>query len=289
MTILYRGPLASCNYSCVYCPFAKRHETRAEHIADGLALDRFVDWANRWKGGPLSVFFTPWGEALIRQRYQQAIIALSHMPHIRRVAIQTNLSCRLDWIARCDNRSLALWTTYHPEQVSRAAFLRKCDALVQAGVRFSVGVVGLKEHFEEIEALRRELPATVYLWVNACKHSPDYYTPDDLARLECIDPLFTYNTRYYPSRGKACRCGHSVIAVDGQGNIRRCHFIDRILGNIYEPGFEVKLVPTACSRDTCHCHIGYVHMNDLGLYDIFGDGVLERIPNLPGGLKPPGR
>ena len=43
-------------------------------------------------------------------------------------------------------------------------------------MRFSVGVVGLKEHFGEIEALRRELPPDVYLWVNAYKREPDYYT-----------------------------------------------------------------------------------------------------------------
>jgi MoaA/NifB/PqqE/SkfB family radical SAM enzyme len=279
LTILYRGPLASCNYGCAYCPFARRRETRAEHVADGRALARFVDWAGRWEGGPLSVFFTPWGEALVHHRYQQVLAALSHMPRIRRVVIQTNLSCGLDWIKRCDRRSLALWTTYHPSQVSRAAFLAKCSILVQAGVRFSVGMVGLREHIGEIEAVRRELPSSVYLWVNAYKRSPGYYTPGDMARLERVDPLFSYNTHFYPSQGRACRCGHTVIAVDGEGAIRRCHFIDKKLGNIYEDAFEDVLVPTPCTSETCHCHIGYVHMNELRLYDVFGEGVLERIPN----------
>ena len=44
LQILYRGPLSSCNYGCPYCPFAKHHETRAEHAADGAALDRFLAW-----------------------------------------------------------------------------------------------------------------------------------------------------------------------------------------------------------------------------------------------------
>jgi MoaA/NifB/PqqE/SkfB family radical SAM enzyme len=131
---------------------------------------------------------------------------------------------------------------------------------------------------EEIEALRRELPPDIYLWINAYKRLPDYYTPADLARLEVVDPLFSYNTRFYRSRGQACRCGHTVIAVDGEGTVRRCHFIDQKLGHIFEPGFEDTLTPSLCTNDTCHCHIGYVHMNDLGLYDVFGDGVLERIP-----------
>src|SRR5688572_32770434 len=113
LTILYRGPLSSCNYGCSYCPFAKHAETRAEHEADGRALARFVHWAAGQTAVNLAVFFTPWGEALIRRRYQQALAQLSHLPHVSRVAIQTNLSCRLDWVEECDKNRLALWATYH--------------------------------------------------------------------------------------------------------------------------------------------------------------------------------
>jgi hypothetical protein len=38
LSILYRGPLSSCNYGCDYCPFAKRVETSAEREADRRAL-----------------------------------------------------------------------------------------------------------------------------------------------------------------------------------------------------------------------------------------------------------
>ena len=38
LSILYRGPLSSCNYGCEYCPFAKREESRAELEARGLAI-----------------------------------------------------------------------------------------------------------------------------------------------------------------------------------------------------------------------------------------------------------
>ena len=30
LSLMYRGPLASCNYGCGYCPFAKHHETGAK-------------------------------------------------------------------------------------------------------------------------------------------------------------------------------------------------------------------------------------------------------------------
>ena len=281
LSILYRGPLSSCNYGCTYCPFAKHAETGAEHEVDHRALERFVAWVGERRDDRISVFFTPWGEALIRRRYQRALIALTAMPHVERAAIQTNLSCRLDWVEACDKGRLALWATFHPSQVARDRFLATCHELDRRGVRFSVGVVGLKEHAAEIDALRRELPPHVYLWINAYKRIPDYYDDAVLRRFEAIDPLFPINNRRHPSLGRACRAGHSVISVDGDGTMRRCHFIKTPIGNIYDPDFATALQERPCTNATCGCHIGYVHLDDLKLYDVFGDGVLERIPAQP--------
>lgn len=101
---------------------------------------------------------------------------------------------------------------------------------------------------------------------------------NELALLSSIDPLFAINNEYHASMGRACRCGSSVISVDEAGDIRRCHFIKAVIGNLYEDDFERALAPAPCTNTVCGCHIGYVHMNDLNLYDVFGDGVLERIP-----------
>jgi MoaA/NifB/PqqE/SkfB family radical SAM enzyme len=278
VSILYRGPLSSCNYGCAYCPFAKHTATDDEHAADRQALERFVHWVGERGAECLSVFFTPWGEALIRKRYQQALIRLTGMPHVAKAGIQTNLSCRLEWVEACDKRRLALWTTFHPTEFARARFVARCHELDRRGVRFSVGVVGLKEHAAEIEALRRELPPHVYLWINAYERVPAYYGEDEVQQLTAIDPLLPINNQRHPSLGRCCRCGHSVISVDGDGTIRRCHFIREPIGNLYEPGWEQTLQERPCTNATCGCHIGYVHMDDLGLYDVFGDGVLERIP-----------
>lgn len=279
LTILYRGPLSSCNYGCTYCPFAKHQETDAEHDNDAGALTRFVEWVRAQAGKhTLSIFFTPWGEALIRRRYQKAFITLTNLPQVHKVAIQTNLSSRLDWVEYCDKSKVGLWATYHPTQTSRPCFLEKCLEADRRGIRFSVGVVGMKEHQEEIEALRRELPPSVYLWVNAYKREPDYYTAEEIAQLTQIDPLFPINNQRHPSAGKPCRTGHTVFSVDGAGTMRRCHFIKTPIGSIYEPDWESALRPTACTNATCGCHIGYVHLNHLRLYDVFEDGILERIP-----------
>ena len=278
LSILYRGPLSSCNYGCEYCPFAKHRETADELATDERALGRFVDWVESYRGGRVSVLFTPWGEALVRPWYQRAMARLTNLPHVDKAAAQTNLSYRLDWVEACDKAKLGLWCTYHPTETTRAKFVAKCLELDRRGVRFSAGVVGMKEHVDETEALRRELPPHVYLWVNAYKRKADYYGEEDLSRFETVDPLFPVNNTNHPSLGRACRCGSEVISVDGDGNARRCHFIKAPIGNIYEPGFEAKLVDRPCTNATCGCHIGYVHMDDLGLYQVFGRGVLERVP-----------
>lgn len=277
LSILYRGPLSSCNYACDYCPFAKRKESRAQLDVDRRALERFVSWASS-SPHELSVFFTPWGEALVRPWYRDAMVALSRMPHVERVAAQTNLSCRVDWLAHADVEKVALWTTFHPTQVSATRFLRRCKELRELGVRHSVGVVGLREHFDAIRFLRETLPHETYLWVNAFKRQRDYYTPADETWLSGVDPLFRFNAVAHSSRGEACRTGESVFSVDGDGVMRRCHFVAAPIGNIYDYGWEGALRPRACPNETCGCHIGYVHMERLGLDRVFGDGVLERVP-----------
>lgn len=278
LSILYRGSLVSCNYGCPYCPFAKRRESPEEHAADARALARFVEWVATQRTRRVSVLFTPWGEALIHGRYQRAFILLSHMPHVEKVSIQTNLSGRLEWVEHCNKKKIALWTTFHPGEVTLQRFLSQCRELDQRSVRYSVGVVGLKEHLGPLEALRAALPREVYVWVNAYKRLPDYYTPAELKRLTEIDPFFLANTHYYPSQGRDCRAGYTVISVYGDGTAQRCHFIKEPIGNIYEAGFLESLHRRPCTKETCHCHIGYVHMDDLNLYTTFGAGILERIP-----------
>jgi len=278
LSILWRGPLDSCNYDCAYCPFGKTPMDRQQIEDDRRALARFVDWAVAW-GAPLSIFFTPWGEALIHRHYQQALARLSRLPHVRRVAIQSNLSPRLDFLGDCEVTKVGLWSTYHPAWTTTERFAAQVAQAHSSGARVSAGAVGFPEHLPAIEALRAALPAGVYLWINAVKRLADAYTPGQLDRLRAVDPHFDLNLRPHPSRGVACRTGESVISVDGDGEARRCHFVPRILGNLYDPDFAACLRPRACPNATCRCHIGYAHMPDLGVDALFGGGLLERAPD----------
>ncbi|REE95438.1 hypothetical protein DFJ69_0827 [Thermomonospora umbrina] len=275
LTVLYRGPLASCDYDCAYCPFAKRRDTPEQLRADRAALERFEDWVADQRH-PISVLFTPWGEGLVRSWYRRALVRLSHLPHVERVAIQTNLSHRTDWTSEADLGRLALWTTYHPDQVPYERFLAKSRDLTSRGVRHSVGIVGQPEHLPAARRLRADLPPGTYLWVNAAEGRT--YTDEEAAHWTEIDPLFSYSRRPHRSRALPCRTGDTVVSVDGNGDVRRCHFVPEPLGNLYDASFRASLRPRPCPAATCDCHIGYLHLEPLGLYDVFTDGLLERIP-----------
>lgn len=276
--VLYRGPLSSCNYACGYCPFAKRAETHAELEGDRLALNAFLSWITEQRHRHFGVLFTPWGEALVRRWYQQALITLTHLHHIERAAIQTNLSCGLDWVRDCQLDRLALWATYHPSETNREDFIGKVHRLHGLGVRLSVGLVGLSEHIDEIAAMRKELPREIYLWINAYKRDTDYYTETEVQYLTSIDPHFPVNNVHHISQDEACRAGETTFTVDGTGAMRRCHFISEPIGSIHLPDWEAGLRPRVCPNATCGCHIGYVNLKHLRQDAIYGQNILERIP-----------
>jgi hypothetical protein len=277
LSVLYRGPLASCNYDCPYCPFAKRRDPPELLRADRAALERFAGWVTETTDVTLSVLFTPWGEGLTRSWYRDTMVTLSHLSHVERVAIQTNLAARVDWLGEADRDTAALWATYHPGQVSRERFLERCATLRRLGVRFSVGVVGLPEHLDEARALRAALPGDVYLWINAAE-GHRYDAEQEHQWLE-LDPLFGYSVRPHLSLDRPCHAGETAISVRGDGAVRRCHFIAEELGNLYDGTWRSGLRPRGCTNAVCDCHIGYVHLKPLGLREVFAGGVLERIPH----------
>lgn len=276
----WRGPLSSCNYDCVYCPFAKQVSSRAELSQDEADLARFVAWCRDFNihRRRLSILFTPWGEALIRPYYASALVELSRMEHVAAVAIQTNLSSRLEALAEAERTTLGLWTTFHPSETSVDAFTARCAALDSLGIRYSVGVVGLREHFGLIEQLRAALRPDVYLWINAYKSAgPGYYRGGEHERLVAVDPLFLYNAERHRSLGERCAAGREALFVRGDGRVSRCHFVDRPLGNLYVDPLDGMLGDRPCPQTSCGCFIGYVQLDRLGLRRRFGDGLAARI------------
>jgi MoaA/NifB/PqqE/SkfB family radical SAM enzyme len=277
-SVLYRGPLSSCNYGCRYCPFAKHAETPARLLRDRRALQRFADWLERESKHRWKVLFTPWGEALVRRWYRDVIARASHFAHVESVAVQTNLSGNVGWIAACRPERIALWATYHPTETEPASFVCKVQRLRTLGVRVSVGMVGVSEHLDEIKALRRLLPGDVYLWINAQQPRVRPYSPQEMAALRSIDPLFDLIARRQKSFNKFCRAGEVAFTVDGVGDMRRCHFVDEIIGNIHDAHWERALQARPCPNRFCDCFLGKAQLQADALEPFFGTTLLERLP-----------
>jgi MoaA/NifB/PqqE/SkfB family radical SAM enzyme len=274
--ILYRGSLDSCNYDCPYCPFAKKKNTREELAYDKKYLENFTDWV-KGRNENISILLTPWGEGLIRSYYQKAMTTLSHLPQVKKIAIQTNLSCSLDWIQKVDKSAFALWITYHPEEVEFDKFVSKCRILIDWGIEFSIGVVGVKAHFEAIERLKNEISER-YIWVNAYKRKQNYYSEAEEKWLTSMDSLFPINNQVYQTKGKACSAGNTSFSINEEGDIAPCHFIKKKLGNIYRDNINEVLAPKLCINSECRCYIGYMNLEELQLEKVYGNRILERVP-----------
>jgi len=148
------------------------------------------------------------------------MVELARREHVERVAIQTNLSASLDWLDAVDPATgerpraerIGLWATYHPGWAEPEPFIARVCSAARRGVSISVGVVGMREHFEAIADLRRALPDDIYLWVNAFKRVPGYYSAAeveglraelaameqaiDVARRDATDAIAAYRLAY---------------------------------------------------------------------------------------------
>ncbi|MCP4155225.1 MAG: hypothetical protein GY757_46295 [bacterium] len=182
----------------------------------------------------------------------------------------------MEWLAGCEKGKVGIWATYHPGQVTQREFLMQCRCLDEMAISYSVGMVGIKEQIPEIRAMRKELPENTYLWVNAYKEIPGYYSKGEVEQLEAVDPLFRNNLEGFKSRGRGCRCGEAVVSIYGDGTVKRCHFEKKIIGNIYSEKIGKLLTEEPCGVDYCGCHIGYVHLKGEDFYELYGDGILER-------------
>ncbi|MES2642140.1 MAG: STM4011 family radical SAM protein [Myxococcota bacterium] len=281
LEILWRGPLDSCNYGCGYCPFAKRAPRRAMLAADRAALAQFVAWVEAASQWSLELLFTPYGEALVWPWYRDALARISHLPHVRGVTIQTNGSAPMAFVEAANLARLSLWISWHPSEISIEPFVDKISALHTRGVRLSVGAVALLDNLDAVEALRAALPSGVPMWINAQKPGVRY-AGEALARWTALDPGFALDVTPHHSRGRRCDTGETAISVDGEGTVRRCHFVEEVLGNLYTGDLATMLAPRPCPRLRCDCYIGYAHLPDLGMRAVYGEGLLGRRRALSG-------
>ena len=270
LTILYRGPLASCNYDCPYCPFAKRRDSPGQLRADRAALERFTAWVRRNpdRRPRSSVLFTPWGEGLIRSWYREALVGSPTCRTSERVAIQTNLAGRTGVAGRgATRRAVALWCTYHPGQAPHDRLPRPVPRAARRWACASrVGVVGLPEHLDEARRLRARA-ARRGLPVGQRGRGAHAMTPTQEADVDGARPALRLQraparARPGTSAGPASRSSR----CDGDGTVRRCHFVPADWATSTTAPTAPALRPAALpASPSCDCHIGYVHLKTLPL------------------------
>jgi MoaA/NifB/PqqE/SkfB family radical SAM enzyme len=283
LLVLFRSRLEWCNYTCSYCPWnaTLTRVSREEFLADEARVISVVERVAELSR-PVEFFITPKAEYLVLPYWRAAVARLTHLPQVARVTVQTNLSFDLPaFLETVAPGKLALWTTFHPSEVPATAVERLHErwALLHArSIPFSVGLVGTHENLSYLEPLRQHLPSDVYLWVNAYKREANYYSPADLARIRAVDPLFDLNNQHFPSLGRPCTAGQLAVYLDDEGDLRRCFFVGRVLGNLFRDGWTPLPEAEVCPNATCHCYVGHMHIPELNFRSIYGENLAVRIP-----------
>ncbi len=279
-TLYYRNYLKYCNYRCSYCPFPKDELSKLKIIRDQKYLAQFVAFIKQ-SSSEYRLFFVPRGEILGFTHFQTALIQLSKLPNVHELVVQTNLSGSLEWLAEGNLQKIIFWTTYHPQQVNLGSFMRQIEQLLEYNLKFSIGVVGVKENYQSIAGIAERLSALAvkpYLWINAYKDQPNYYRAEEVNFLKQLDPLFELNLTNYRTSQAACRTGQQVWFVEYNGNLHRCWQDRKIVGNLYQDSLADLSLDLFCHQRECGCYIGYIHLVALQLEQIYQTSLLGRIP-----------
>ena len=238
----YRGSLKSCNYSCSYCPFSKRKGSVTEKDKDKKALFQFVEAVEQSAQVEGAVQIVPYGEALIHEYYWEALAKLSQNSRIDAVGAQSNFSFPVEKMLSvyCDKGGvidkLRLWGTFHPEMTDVDRFVKQCMLLLDAKVKFCVGVVGVSEHLPMITEIRNALPQNVYVWINKMDGLRRPYTKEEIEAFLEIDEYFGTELTHF--KADVSLCGENRF-VEADGTMRRCNICRQTVGNFYE-AYSVK-------------------------------------------------
>ncbi|MDR1889032.1 MAG: STM4011 family radical SAM protein [Zoogloeaceae bacterium] len=284
--LYYRGRLDACNYTCSYCPFAKKKMGRQKLLADQRAFEHFFE---RVKNTPacVKILLIPYGEVLAHSFYRDGMIRLARLPNVEGIACQTNLSFDVEKFLKAiaaanagvcaQTGKIKLWASFHPEILTTRKegiqkFLDATHRLAQNGVELSVGAVALAKYRTPIADLRQRLDPRLYLFLNmprgaARGDKTEALSPEDRAFFHDIDPLFACDERRTPADIARCKGGRESLFIDADGRDYACP----------RSGIPLEDETPRCRRKTCDCYIAYSNLHPR-VQAIMGDGALWRIP-----------
>lgn len=296
--LYYRGYISSCNYTCDYCPFAKKKYSHIEIQKDKQSLQNFFDFIQKTIfNSTISIFFTPYGEGMIHEYYMDYLVKFAQLEKIKYVSIQTNLSFDHKFLlSKLQEKEISLdkiklWASFHSTMVSVEEFGKKANYLHKY-LDISVGIVAIPGAIDKILELKQKLDPKIYLWINGLARQKGKYSSEDIRALKHIDPLFEYelnnirlkstntnkilspSTKLYDE----CSASRSRFFIEANGDVMPCHVNRKILYNIYhgeEQSFNHKFT---CTRKLCDCYLAYSNLEKTKLENFFGELLPVRIP-----------
>lgn len=202
-----------CNYSCPYCPqthdrFAQKGEYTA-HAFDNYPLERWLDAFDRHFGSHRLSLVITGGEPLLDVRNVPPLLDhLVRQDYVACIRVDTNASWAPEKYAAVEKSKFILMCTFHPSQISEAAFLEKMDRVRAAG--FRVGMVNYVMEHTNVASFRQRrrvfLERGLLLHPNPLWGAGGQYAPEDMELLRaCLpDVDYAYRTGLASPLGKPC-------------------------------------------------------------------------------------
>ena len=276
--IFFRGNIDFCNYSCSYCPFAKKAQSIDKIQKEEENLKKLFFYVKNMDED-VNIMITPYGEALIHPIYQEFMARLSTLDNVRKIGIQTNLSVDTKNLISTleENKAyfskIMIWATFHSQFADIKQFCNKANKLSSL-VSISCGIVANRKNFEEIKNLRQGLRPDVYLWINAMDKIKNKFTEDEISSLSHIDPFFAYE--FYEKRIDFKKSRSDDFSI--------CQSYDKIYADINKYSSSCffkkkKAISSSCNNHKiCDCYLGYSNFKDNYLSRFFGENIIFRIP-----------
>ncbi len=276
--IFFRGEIDFCNYSCSYCPFAKKTLNKEKIQKESENLEKLYIYVKNMQEDA-NIMITPYGEALIHPLYQEFIARISTLENVRKIGIQSNLSVDTNELINtlsnnhADFSKIMLWATFHSEYADIENFCNKANSLSEL-ISISCGIVANRKNYEEIRKLRENLNSDIYLWINAMDKIKNRFSNDEISALSKIDPMFAYE--FY-----AKRVDFTNLRDD---DFFTCHSYDKIYVDIQKYSsscfFKKKIaIDSLCNNHKiCDCYLGYSNFGNNILDRFFGENIIFRIP-----------
>lgn len=275
--IFFRGEIDFCNFSCSYCPFAKKSLSKEKIQKESENLKKLFVYVKNLDEN-VNIMITPYGEALIHPLYQEFMARISTLENVRKIGIQTNLSVDTNELINtlsknhADFSKIMLWATFHSEYAEIEKFCNKANSLSEL-ISISCGIVANKKNYEEIRKLRENLNANIYLWINAMDKIKNGFSEEEITSLSKIDPMFAYE--FY-----AKRIDFMNLRDD---NFSNCQSYDKIYVDIQKYSsscfFKKKrAIDSLCNNHKiCDCYLGYSNFGNNILDRFFGENIIFRI------------